>query len=131
MYDNTRSVKEAIEYGKGFSAWYREYYLHSDHWKNMRAAKTAKGKPRCGICAKTSGIDLHHLFYRGDLYEAQTSDLRWLCRRCHKLAHEAMDEGLLAGAKEGNHHSLFALTKHHVKIKLKIPLNQNLFKKSL
>lgn len=93
-------------------------YLKSDEWKNLKALKESKSFKRCAICAVTSKIDLHHLFYRPDLGDTQTSDLRWLCRRCHDLAHKLIKGGLLKMKKDWSHHRMFAATKHRVRAAL-------------
>lgn len=90
-------------------------YLQSDHWKELKARKAAQTRPRCFICASPRPLDLHHLFYRGRWEDAQTSDLRWMCRRCHSTAHDLIDCGVLTFPKPDNHNSCFILTKMAVK----------------
>jgi 5-methylcytosine-specific restriction endonuclease McrA len=103
-------------------------YLKSDHWKSVKKAKQRLVPKRCAICASCKDIHLHHLFYRGR-YEEETSDLRWLCAKCHHLAHKLINKGVIKPkpGKEQNHHSLFALTKHHVK-KRRGMMGRNMFK---
>lgn len=99
-------------------------YLNSDHWKYLKEKKAKRKKRRCSICAATKNIDCHHLNYK-DLHDVETSDLRWLCRRCHSTAHELMKSGVII-FKNDNHHSRFAITKHQVKYSLGL-INKNMF----
>lgn len=99
-------------------SYYRDIYLQSDEWKQLKAKKEAKTKKRCSICGRYGNkelvIDLHHLFYRSNLSDTQTSDLRWTCRRCHDLAHELIASGVIKFKPNASHHSMFAVTKHRV-----------------
>ena len=65
---------------------YREVYLKSDHWKNLRERKLQE-TPYCERCDR-SGIklDVHHKVYR-QLYDVTLCDLISLCRRCHSILH--------------------------------------------
>lgn len=76
-------------------SYYRDIYLKSEEWKSLKALKEFRTPKCCAICAASGQIDLHHLFYRSDLSETETSDLRWLCRRCHELAHSLIKTGQL------------------------------------
>lgn len=78
-------------------------YLKSDAWTRLKARKEEATPKVCGGCARTgSGIQLHHMVYRGSLHETQLGDLMWLCLPCHKLAHRAKDRGVLR-FKPGRH----------------------------
>lgn len=99
-------------------------YLKSDHWSDLKAKKLANSDKRCGICASTDKIDCHHLIYK-NLIDVQTSDLRWLCRRCHFLAHELIDKGLIR-FKSTNSNSRLIITKSAVKKHLGLG-NKNMF----
>lgn len=85
----------------------------------------ARIEKRCAICGSTTSIDLHHLFYRQNLEDVQTSDLRWLCRRCHNRAHELINSKVLKFKPGASHHAMFAATKslvnqsfHKVRIRI-------------
>lgn len=69
-------------------------YLRSPHWEGLKAEKESQVWKHCQVCWATQSIDCHHLQYRG-LYGAQPQDLVWLCRRCHYLTHEMMEDGRL------------------------------------
>lgn len=101
-----------------------QQYLQSDHWQQLRERKEQKAT-RCAICATTKNLQTHHLFYK-NLYDVQTSDLRVLCDRCHKLTHELIKEGILVPNQYSTHHGLFAATKAKVKKRLGCG-NKNLF----
>ena len=90
-------------------------YLKSKHWKELKSIKANKKNriPRCGICGSTNNIDLHHLNYK-NLYDVDTSDLRFLCRRCHFLAHKLYKEKKII-FRNNNHHSRFEIIKAKVK----------------
>lgn len=64
--------------------WYRSVYLHSDHWRELRARKLANN-PRCQRCGAKAG-DVHHRRYRS-IFDVQLRDLESLCRKCHKAEH--------------------------------------------
>lgn len=100
-------------------------YLRSTHWSKLKATKARRTKKRCAICAAEKNIDCHHLTYK-NLHDVLTSDLRWLCRRCHGVAHQLMKNGTIRFKPGANHHSLFAVTKSAVKKHLNIS-KQNLF----
>ena len=102
-----------------------EDYLESEDWKKKRRKKFAR-KRRCGICGSTENLNVHHINY-GNLYDVEMSDLRVLCERCHKLAHELIKAGKI-NFKNTNHHSRFGITKGAVKKYLGLK-NRNMFRK--
>ena len=65
--------------------YYRNVYLQSEHWKNLRKEKLELN-PRCEICKTTLSLDVHHKSY-GNLYDVLVKDLQTLCRKCHDLEH--------------------------------------------
>lgn len=71
-------------------AYYRECYLKSDHWKNLRAKKLAVN-PVCQRCGSDQRVDVHHLRYR-QLYDVGLVDLLSLCRRCHDYEHAILEQ---------------------------------------
>ena len=62
-------------------------YLKSQDWSRKRVKKFQRSQ-WCAICGSDERLQVHHLFYRPQLKEAQQSDLRILCDRCHKIGHE-------------------------------------------
>ncbi len=96
-------------------SYYQDVYLKSKEWKTLKSLKESKSPKRCSICLSDGLIDLHHLFYRENLNDAQTSDLRWLCRRCHEKAHDLINRGIIVFKKDWSHHAMFAVTKSKVK----------------
>lgn len=101
-------------------SYYRDVYLKSAEWAELKALKQSKTPRRCAICRESGPVDLHHLFYRENLCDAQTSDLRWLCRRCHTVAHDLIDRGILVFRREWSHHAMFGATKTRVIQEIKI-----------
>ena len=95
-------------------------YLASDRWRQLKAAKEKRTPKRCSICEATERIDCHHLFYR-NLFDVKIGDLRWLCRRCHDVAHDLLRAGRVKQSKKnrGNPQSLYLLTFNLVKRELK------------
>ena len=78
--------KAIADYGKSMREWYREVYLNSEHWKNLRAQKLAEKGRKCEKCGSGTCIQIHHLNYRF-IFDVQLCDLQVLCEACHKIAH--------------------------------------------
>ena len=72
---------------------YRQEYLHSDHWKELRA-KVMKPGTRCFKCKAAKATDPHHLRYR-KIYDVLPEDLVPVCRACHDLIESAKRIGFL------------------------------------
>lgn len=66
--------------------WYRNVYLKSDHWKELRARKIREN-PTCQRCPSFAGVDVHHVNYKS-LFDVEMSDLLSLCRQCHDKEHQ-------------------------------------------
>lgn len=80
-------VKKNTGYcNRGRKWFYREVYLKSEHWKELRQRKLSKVR-RCEICRTKHCLDVHHLRYKG-LYDVAEKDLQVLCRSCHEKKHE-------------------------------------------
>ena len=86
---------------------YREEFLTSPAWKDIRARVLAK-QPACERCTRFSR-DVHHLIYRQSSVPNEDLDLMALCRRCHNLAHVAIDLGLIS--QKGDPTQLRILTR--------------------
>lgn len=65
--------------------FYRNVYLHSDHWKELRTRKLTIN-PLCENCGDDTMVEPHHINYK-ELYDVTLSDLRSLCRKCHNIVH--------------------------------------------
>lgn len=73
-------------------SFYRNVYLRSDDWKNLRAAKIHKEGALCKVCKrKSTSNDVHHLDYK-NLYDVTLADLVVVCRPCHDKIHELLDK---------------------------------------
>lgn len=72
--------------------FYRFEYLKSEHWKDLRISKLASVDATCARC-KTRDLsnDVHHVRYR-NLYDVEMLDLIVLCRHCHDLVHQFLDD---------------------------------------
>ena len=72
-------------------SYYRDVYLKSEDWKNLRAAILAtKGADgRCHICDEIKRLDVHHIWYKR-LYDVGVHDLTPICRDCHNKVHKLL-----------------------------------------
>jgi hypothetical protein len=71
---------------------YRFGYLKSEHWQNLRIEKLAEEDACCFFCGhRDLRNDVHHVHYPDNLYEADTSMLRVLCREHHDMMHQFID----------------------------------------
>lgn len=68
---------------------YREEYLKSDEWINLRTL-ILEQKPNCQCCGKCA-TDVHHLVYR-NIVDIKISDLLPVCRFCHEYIHDAIKD---------------------------------------
>ena len=66
--------------------WYREVYLCSAHWYELRALKLARHGRLCDKCGERRTLDVHHLNYR-HIFDVGLDDLQCLCRACHNEEH--------------------------------------------
>lgn len=66
---------------------YREEYLKSEEWRNLRSI-IMNSAPDCQCCEQKAS-DVHHLVYR-NIVDIKISDLLPVCRVCHNLIHEAI-----------------------------------------
>jgi len=69
--------------------YYRDEYLKSDHWKQLRSKKLDL-TPHCERCPSCAQLDVHHRNYR-NLYDVLLSDLETLCRGCHDEEHVRLE----------------------------------------
>jgi hypothetical protein len=65
--------------------YYREEYLKSAHWEQLRANKL-EHRPICELCNIRKSFDVHHINYRS-LFDVTHWDLVALCRKCHTAEH--------------------------------------------
>lgn len=70
--------------------YYRDVYLNSDHWKNLRKEKLSQFD-FCEKCKSLNHLDVHHINYKG-LYDVKLSDLKVFCRNCHEKEHLKKDK---------------------------------------
>lgn len=67
--------------------WYRQIYLKSDHWRDLRQAALENAGFKCSSCGCGGSLDVHHERYKS-IYNVTQDDLSVLCRKCHKADHE-------------------------------------------
>ena len=64
---------------------YRDGYLQSDHWQEVRKRKLKQAGYKCEACGEKVKLDIHHLTYER-LGKERLDDLQALCRDCHVKA---------------------------------------------
>lgn len=69
---------------------YREEYLRSEEWKNLRNL-VLNVNCNCQCCDLVKATDVHHLVYR-NLVDVTINDLLPVCRDCHNLIHQAIKD---------------------------------------
>ena len=102
--------EEVLRSGKTWREWYREVYLQSDHWKNLRLLAMKHHGKRCHSCYSKEQLDVHHLRY-GNIYDVKVQDLQVLCRVCHMQEH-----GEATPKKSANNRTMIVHSKKHKKI---------------
>lgn len=86
MTAREQKLAEIAKYGKTMREWYREVYLYSAHWLQLRLRKLLHAGRKCQRCGIGGNLDIHHKNYR-DIYDVEMDDLEALCRTCHQLEH--------------------------------------------
>jgi len=69
---------------------YRNEYLKSGEWKNLRNL-IMSSHPDCQCCGNNA-TDVHHMTYR-NIVDITVEDLLPVCRKCHDLIHDAIRDG--------------------------------------
>lgn len=65
--------------------------LNDPRWKKKRVEILRRDKFTCFICGYFGDrVNVHHLKYTGDAWDAPNEDLICLCRDCHRKAHSNM-----------------------------------------
>lgn len=67
--------------------WYRNLYLWSRHWREIRYVKLCSVDYHCARCKHKPSYDVHHLTYER-IWHERLKDLQVLCRTCHQLEHQ-------------------------------------------
>jgi hypothetical protein len=84
-------------------SFYRNTYLKSDHWKNLRLERLVMSKCCCSSCGvKSTNNDVHHITYSTSLWQVKVDDIRVLCRDCHERVHKVMKTYMVDTAKSPN-----------------------------
>lgn len=66
---------------------YRNGYLRSEHWKQVRYKRLKYDKFRCRLCGSTENLNVHHTRYDNLRDEDIKHDVVTLCYTCHSMAH--------------------------------------------
>ena len=75
-----------------------DYYhaINSAEWfDEVRPAVLDRDHHRCRFCGCTNNLQVHHIRYQNDQGEPDYSDLKYLvtlCRKCHKIVSDAVNE---------------------------------------
>lgn len=73
--------------------YYRNVYLKSDKWSNLRLSVLVREHGRCQICGEESiSNDAHHIWYPENIWDTQERHLVVLCRPCHEFVHIMVPE---------------------------------------
>ena len=63
-------------------------YLKTEHWKTLKKAFISSDTPKhCSSCHTKKKLSIHHNIYKR-LGQEASSDLTYLCRRCHYDLHK-------------------------------------------
>ena len=62
--------------------------LKDQRWKRKRVDILIRDRHTCQICGYIgTKVNVHHLKYTGDPWEAPNEDLITLCKECHRKTH--------------------------------------------
>lgn len=67
-------------------------YLQSEHWHNKRAERLRIDNYSCAFCDSYRNLHVHHLTYKTLWNEDAGRDLVTLCRECHVMLHNYMED---------------------------------------
>ena len=83
-----RSVKQKPKTPK---EKYKEF-LKSNYWKQVKNMVLERDNYTCRGCGSNSQLEVHHLTYKNHFSEHKhLDDLATLCRNCHELSHEEIN----------------------------------------
>lgn len=81
-------------------SYYRDTYIKSEHWQNLRLERLVLSKCTCAACGHQSEKnDVHHVRYTDSIWSVKVEDIRVLCRSCHIRVHKIMETYLCETAK--------------------------------
>ena len=72
--------------GLSMKDWYRQIYLKSQHWADLRQVALERAGFKCRHCGCGGKLDVHHERYKS-IYDVTQDDLTVLCRKCHEAEH--------------------------------------------
>lgn len=92
--EKEKLAREGVSLTTDKREYYRQEYLKSDHWKELKAKKLAM-TPACEDCGSRFRVEPHHLEYK-NLFDVTVHELKTLCRRCHVKEHKRLEAEKLA-----------------------------------
>ena len=70
---------------------YRNGFLKSEFWQNLRLDVLVKRKCQCHICGlRSQHNDIHHVRYPKRWWDTRSGDVIILCRECHEIMHKVI-----------------------------------------
>jgi hypothetical protein len=78
-----RLLAELAKSNRNKRDWYREVYLYSAHWSELRGRALKLYGSHCAKCGSNRKLEVHHLRYKS-IFDVALHDLEVLCRNCHK-----------------------------------------------
>ena len=86
-----KKIKPKKKLPKSPKEKYKEF-LKSTYWKQIKLVVLERDNYTCRGCGTTTQLEVHHLTYKNHLSEHKNlDDLATLCRNCHELSHEEMN----------------------------------------
>lgn len=64
-----------------------EKFMQSDEWREIRTQRLDISGHRCDECGSTEELHVHHLAYKRFGGDELMTDLKVLCKPCHKKTH--------------------------------------------
>jgi hypothetical protein len=84
-------LKSAPPKNSKAESWYKDVYLNSDHWKDVRNRYIQKHGNYCQTCGSRRSLQLHHKTYER-LWAERLNDLVMLCDIHHAEQHDISKE---------------------------------------
>lgn len=69
-------------------------YLQSNQWAAIKAKRLYRSSYQCDVCGSKYRVQIHHLTYER-IFSESLDDLICLCRDHHRIAEEALTQGVL------------------------------------
>lgn len=86
-----------------------EEKLKDFRWQRKRSQIIERDNNNCQRCHSEEDLEVHHIHYSGEPWEAKDIDLITLCEYCHKSVEHIKDQG-------------YNMSLDEIKLKVKIDL---------